>query len=305
MVESKSSASCRRLTGSTDGRYPLVVSHRWWYARDGWGFLILSLRRLTSATTPEAGNVTYTYYDYGKVNTRTDARGEVTTYGYDGLHRLSTIGYSTVSGVATTPGVTFTYDQGGAAANANDRLTTMTDGVGSEAYQYDVLGRTTTLTKTIGTTTYPINYAYNYASELTSITYPSSRQVQQSFDPIGRLSQIQSGGTNYLSNIQYNSASEPTNLNYGNGVQAGFTYNAQLQLQSLAYTKGTSTLFSLNYDYTTGVPGDNGQIEKITDNMDSTKTTTYSYDAWLRLKSASNPQWTVTETYDRFGNRKS
>ena len=88
MVESKSSASCRRLTGSTDGRYPLVVSHRWWYARDGWGFLILSLRRLTSATTPKAGNVTYTYYDYGKVNTRTDARGEVTTYGYDGLHRL-------------------------------------------------------------------------------------------------------------------------------------------------------------------------------------------------------------------------
>jgi RHS repeat-associated protein len=69
--------------------------------------------------------------------------------------------------------------------------------------------------------------------------------------------------------------------------------------------RGTSTLFSLNYDYTTGVPGDNGQIEKITDNMDSTKTTTYSYDAWLRLKSASNPQWTVTETYDRFGNRKS
>jgi hypothetical protein len=47
MVESKSSASCRRLTGSTDGRYPLVVSHRWWYARDGWGSLILSLRRLT------------------------------------------------------------------------------------------------------------------------------------------------------------------------------------------------------------------------------------------------------------------
>jgi RHS repeat-associated protein len=197
------------------------------------------------------------------------------------------------------------YDQGGAAANANDRLTTMSDGVGSEAYQYDILGRTTKLTKTIGGTAFPITYAYNYASELTSITYPSNRQVQQTFDPIGRLSQIQSGGTNYLSNIQYNSASEPTSLNYGNGVQAGFSYNAQLQLQSLAYTKGASTLFSLNYDYTTGVPGDNGQIEKITDNVDSTKTTTYTYDAWLRLKSASNTQWTVTETYDRFGNRKS
>jgi RHS repeat-associated protein len=264
-----------------------------------------SLGRPTSVTTPEAGNVAYTYYDYGKVNTRSDARGEVTTYGFDGLHRLSTISYSTVSGVAATPGVNFTYDQGGAAANANDRLTTMTDGVGSEAYQYDILGRTTKLTKTIGSTAYPINYAYNYSSELTSVTYPSNRQVQQSFDPIGRLSQIQSGGTNFLSNIAYNSASEPTSLSYGNTVQAAFTYNAQLQLQSLAYTKGTSTVFSLNYDYTTGVPGDSGQIEKITDNVDSTKTTTYTFDAWLRLKSAANAQWTITETYDRFGNRKS
>ncbi len=39
--------------------------------------------------------------------------------------------------------------------------------------------------------------------------------------------------------------------------------------------------------------------------MDSTRTTTYTYDAWARLKQASNSQWTITETYDRYGNRKS
>ena len=39
--------------------------------------------------------------------------------------------------------------------------------------------------------------------------------------------------------------------------------------------------------------------------MDSTRSTTYVYDAWARLKSATNAQWTLTESYDRYGNRKS
>jgi YD repeat-containing protein len=58
----------------------------------------------------------------------------------------------------------------------------MSDGVGGEAYGYDRLGRTISLTKTIGATNYPLAYAYNLASELTSITYPSGRVVAQSFD---------------------------------------------------------------------------------------------------------------------------
>jgi RHS repeat-associated protein len=76
-----------------------------------------------------------------------------------------------------------------------------------------------------------------------------------------------------------------------------------MQLASLAYAKGAFTLLSLNYDYLNAVPGNNGQIQRITDTVDSTRTTTFTYDAWLRLKQASNTQWTVTETYDRYGNR--
>jgi hypothetical protein len=47
MVESKSSASCRRLTRSTDGRYLLMCHIGGGTLGDGWGSLILSLRRLT------------------------------------------------------------------------------------------------------------------------------------------------------------------------------------------------------------------------------------------------------------------
>ncbi len=178
----------------------------------------------------------------------------------------------------------------------------MTDAVGEERYEYDLLGRTTRLTKFMEGTGYIIGYGYNWAGELTSITYPSGRSVTQAYDAIGRLSQIQSGGANYLWNIQYNAAGAATQFDYGNGVHASFGYNDRLQLTSLAYAKGTQQLLSLAYNYGTG---NNGQIQSITDNVDSTRTTTYTYDAWARLKTGQNGQWNLSWDYDRFGNRKS
>lgn len=56
----------------------------------------------------------------------------------------------------------------------------------------------------------------------------------------------------------------------------------------------------MTYNYGTS---NNGQIQSITDNVDSTRTTAFTYDAWSRLKTASNSQWSITETYDRYGNR--
>src|SRR2546426_12470060 len=50
------------------------------------------------------------------------------------------------------------------------RLTSMSDGVGGETYLYDQLGRMTRLTKTINGSSYPINYQYNLAGELLSVT---------------------------------------------------------------------------------------------------------------------------------------
>src|SRR5579883_440713 len=44
-------------------------------------------------------------------------------------------------------------------------------------------------------------------------------------------------------------------------------------------------------------------IQSITDNVDGTRSTTFTYDAWSRMKTASNSQWSITETYDRYGNR--
>ncbi len=253
---------------------------------------------------------------------RTDARGVVTTYGYDNLNRLSTISYNVGStGVPATPGVTFTYDQGGAAVFALGRLTSMTDGVGSETYTYNNLGEMTGLQKVINGTTYPLSYAYNFAGELSSITYPSNRAVQQNLDNIGRLSSItdtlNSVNTTRASGFAYNPAFQVTGFNYGNGVAAAFGYTQdRFLLQSLAYTNGATTLFSANYWYktdSTNCPsapaGNNGQIQCITDNVDSGRSATFTYDALYRLSTAattgstSYPQWGLSWAYDQYGNR--
>src|SRR5260370_7316472 len=81
-----------------------------------------ALGRLLSATTPESGttcfgSVTGTtcnadgYDQYDNLQKRTDARGVLTSYGYDTLNRLTGISYnvSGATGVPATAGATLTY----------------------------------------------------------------------------------------------------------------------------------------------------------------------------------------------------
>ncbi len=78
-------------------------------------------------------------------------------------------------------------------------------------------------------------------------------------------------------------------------------------MQSLTYSKPGQTLFSLSYGYVQN-GGNNGQITSITDNLDATRSMTYSYDPLGRLKVAfagpeANPTWKLDWDYDRYGNR--
>jgi RHS repeat-associated protein len=234
----------------------------------------------------------------------------ITTYTYDGLNRPYQVSYNVgATGVPATSTVTYTYGTS-SASNNNGRLLTVADGSNTETYSYDLLGQVTQAQKLISGTTYTVGYAYNLAGELTSITYPSGRVVQQNYDAIGRLTTILSGATNYASGFAYNPAGQVTGFNYGNGVTAAYGYTPErLLLQTLSYTKPGQTLFSLSYGYTHPNGGKNGQITNITDNLDSGRTANYTYDALYRVStavttgSAGYPQWGLSWTYDRYGNR--
>ncbi|MFY9561302.1 MAG: RHS repeat-associated core domain-containing protein [Terriglobales bacterium] len=275
------------------------------------------LGHVLSAQTPESGLVTYSYQNGGAACTtdqqnvcqRTDARNVTATYQYDSLNRLKTVSYSD-----GTPSATYNYDAGGAGAYALGRLTSMTDGTGSETYTYDRFGRIINVAKVVGSATYNIGYGYNYVGQVKTLTYPDGIVVNQSYDAVGRLSQMSSGGTNYLTvpSTSYNAASLPEALTYGSGVQATIGYNARFQLASLDYAKGSTDLLNLTYNYTqtvNGNPVNNGQIQGVTDTRGNSYSTSYTYDALGRLSQGQTLNLTAANTwklgwvYDRYGNR--
>jgi RHS repeat-associated protein len=294
-----------------------------------------ALGRLLSATTPENGTTCFGTVTSGTCNAngydnfdnllyRTDARGVLTSYGYDGLNRLTSVSYNVgTRGVPATASLSFTYGTNAAQFN-NGLLITMTDGVGSENYAYNALEQMTQLQKVISGTTYTTNYQYNVAGELTQIQYPSGRVVQQSVDPIGRLCEIAPSTTGcgtasspYATGYGYNVASQATGFKYGNGIYASFGFSSdRLQLNCLDYSTtnrngncshDSTTKFGLTYAYG-AAPNNNGQIASITDYVDNGRSIAYTFDPLYRLStavttgSASYPQWGLSWVYDRYGN---
>ncbi len=278
-----------------------------------------SLGRLLTATTPESGTVTNYYMNSDGTACSgdpslpcriQDARGVVKTLSYDGMNRPAGATYSD-----GTPSVTYAYDAGGAAAFALTRQTSITEGSNSQTFTYDNLGRLKAVNNVIDGTTYSVQYAYNLASDLTSITYPTGRVVAQNVDPIGRLSSISDGAT-YLNNMSYNAAGKILGYTLGNGVQGSFGYNDHLQISSLRYFKNgiSPDILNLGYDYGAN---NNGQIQTVhyytvPGVEDTTKSENFSYDSWSRLSAAqtttvnSTPgTWSLQWGYDRLGNRLS
>ena len=207
------------------------------------------LGRAISVTLPETGQVQYTYNAFDQMALRTDARGVITTYSYDTLNRPYQIIYNVgATGVPATPTVTYTFGTNSALFNKGRLITLATSGVETDTFTWDLLGRATSVSKNItGAQTYNIGYGYNLAGEVASITYPSNRVVTQTYDAIGRSSQISDGTPRtYANQFSYNPAQQLLGFTAGNSVQGIFGYSdPRLQIGSLSYKKGANTLFSL------------------------------------------------------------
>jgi YD repeat-containing protein len=132
-----------------------------------------SLGHVTSATIPETGYQasTASYTDFGAVSQSIDPRvlpgtnTHITTvFGYDNFNRLQTVTYND-----GTPGVTYTYNPPNAPQNTGGRLAKITNGISTETYQYDIMGRPKSSSKTIAGQTYAIGYQYHPDGSLASI----------------------------------------------------------------------------------------------------------------------------------------
>ena len=142
--------------------------------------------RKISLSDPDMGLWTYSYDVLGNLETQTDARGCITTLGYDELSRLKSKTYTGPGACDTTTDVSYTYDQGGASAKALGRRTSMSDGSGSTSWNYDALGHVITETKTVGTEIFKSAWGYNSA-ELVELDEIPERTTAASVAERGEL----------------------------------------------------------------------------------------------------------------------
>jgi RHS repeat-associated protein len=268
----------------------------------------------------------YTYTDWGAVATKQDARGVITTFGYDTLHRLISISYNTVSGVTTAPAVSYNYDNVQTSATKGLLLSLGVGSAYSETYSYSVGygnggngGDKVTLasvTRVMDGRSYVTGYQYNAANQLTQLTYPSGRVIGLSHDNKGRVTSVGS----FLSSMTYNAIGQLTGTTLGNGVTETYGYDAnRMQLTSQTATQSggpANGLMNLTYGYQASAgqmgagttAGNAGQLISISGTIGAvTESSAYTYDDLGRLVTSNQTSNTSSAqrrfAYDRWGNR--
>jgi RHS repeat-associated protein len=274
-------------------------------------------QRLTSATNPENGTVSYTYNADGTLASKKDANGNTETYTYDAYQRLTGI---------PDRGQTFTYDTCPAnavgCASASGQLVQATFGNATDSvgpndlgfeynYAYTPAGKVSSKTLEVqsynhlltnGTYAYgalTASYTYDGQGALTSLVYPqcetwvicgSQTSFTYTLDAMERPTAMTNENNHvWASGVTYNAANQP--LYDGTATR---TYNNLLQITNIS-----GAGMNMTYNYSSAQ--NNGQITSSHDAING-ETITYQYDALKRLLSASATSWGETYGYDGYGN---
>jgi len=280
---------------------------------DGYG-------RLETRHVPEqnaGANTVWTYNADDTINTITDARGAVTTFGnssqpfgYNNRHQPTIVTYAAPSGISVPAAVSFSYDGAG-------NRKSMTDGLGSLDYSYDQLSRLTVETRIFSVGTYSINYSYNLANQLTSLTDPFGASFAYERDAQGQLKAVTgspyAGFTNYVTDVSYRASGAPKSVSY-TGSNSTIGYNARMQPTQFRLTG--ASIIREDYSYF----GD-GSIASLTDLDDTSGTNPpatlrflsrqYNYDHVGRVTgghgngaAGQGVPYNQSYSYDEFGNMK-
>ncbi|MBS7705573.1 RHS repeat-associated core domain-containing protein [Chelatococcus asaccharovorans] len=212
-----------------------------------WVYGYNSLSNRVSALDPNLGQWWYAYDLAGNLTWVTDAKGQHTTYTYDGLKRVKTKTLLATTPQATT--TTSTYDETRPGYANGGKLTTVTDAAGTIQYDYDANGRPVKTSWQVDGTTYALTATLDIGGYVRGKTYPDGDQIGTpgqpwTYDIYGSLKTI----PGLVSTIDYNARRQTTAITYANGVSTSFVYNdARGWLNSYTTTKGPSVYLGGHY----------------------------------------------------------
>ncbi len=191
------------------------------------------------AGAPDYDARVYSYDAIGRLATRADQSGIITTYTYDHASRLTTRSYS--SGAADD---TFTYDAAG-------RLDVATSGRYSNQVQrqYTLTGLLEAETLTLDGQDYTVTYSYDAANRLASLSYPDLQGtlVSRSYTARDQLETLQLGDpASSLASFAYDALGRETSRSLANGLTTARTWRADHRVQTI-HAPGV-VQFSYDYD---------------------------------------------------------
>ena len=292
--------------------------------------------------------MSYSYDANGNLASKTDARNITTSYSYDALNRNTKVNYSDTP--ALDPDITHVYDNAdllaygkgrlwfnyarGNFANGTDTDHTAIDG-------YDPLGRPLSVRQHFKVNGvwkpgvsfgYTVSVTYDLAGNVKTMTYPSGRAVNYSYDAAGRLSSftgnLGDGQLRTYSTIaQYHPAGMIERETFGTQTPLHHKkrYNNRLQLGDLRLSTGSDALSydrgALLFLYGPNAvasndpfandPTNNGNLVKQAHYVPIAgggeaipQADNYTYDALNRISGVVEPNvFMQTHGYDQWGNR--
>ncbi|MBK9171730.1 MAG: RHS repeat protein [Chloracidobacterium sp.] len=183
------------------------------------------------------------------------------------------------TGVTDAHDVEFGYD-------ALGNRTSMTDGLGTVAYEYDPLSRMTAETRVFSDTlpnkptgNYRIGYEYTIGGRLGSLTDPFGYRVDYAYDKLSRLQAVDSptafnGISTYAEDPVYDARGTLRGLSYGNGTEMSVTgFNGKLQATGFEVKKDATAIIGKEYEFYA-----DGALKFVDDAMDEAFDRSYKYD---------------------------
>ena len=268
-----------------------------------------SLGRLTQATNPESGTISYSYDAdsnlFQKVSPQANQQGSATTtitYCYDADNRVASKTYSAQTCPVASPAVSFLYDQSSynnlTITNGIGRRTGMSDQAGVAAWSFDPMGRVAAEQRTLNSTvTKQFSFNYYQDGELNRMVVPAQGDtITYTPNAAGRtISAVENLNNryNFVTAATYAPQGALAGATIGfysgsyNGTLIANTYNKRLQPSTITASLPSNALVqSLTYNFNLGT-ADNGNVYSITNGKDATRSQTFTYDKLNRITTAT------------------
>jgi RHS repeat-associated protein len=180
------------------------------------------------------GIVTMEYDSKGRLEKRSDQKGNSVTHNYDAAGRMTSRDYRQHGSSSVVDTDTFTFD-------ANGRMLTAVSGRYSNTVTlvYDNAGRKSSEAIAIAGKTYTTSYTYDAASKVTSMTYPHGSVVDRSYNSRSLLDEVELDSSS-VDIRTYDNAGRIATSTYGNGVVTTHTHRADGLVTSIATTNSGS-----------------------------------------------------------------